>query len=707
MLRAAGVTIGLALLYRSGGPAGLGILRRRGAAQAFFISSTSCVSPRAVPAAAALPRPPRRQPHPCPRIASRSPSFSVLTTAMSDSTVSELDQFATHTSVDYHHLSPTDAAAIRQALLDWYRPNRRKLPWRGDPPPYDGSTAGINVGNGKSANGSKRPVGKKKDTKDEKQPTISRFFAAKAGTKKGSATKQGQDEGDTSSTSSTAATTLSSSASSSTITSDDELPPQQISAYGTWVSEIMLQQTRVEAVIPFYLKWMQSFPTVHDLASATEEQVNSHWAGLGFYRRARMLHSGAKMIVDKYGGDLPKTVDELMTIDGIGRYTASAISSIAHNQCVPVVDGNVCRVLARLTGVANHIKAPIFKDKLGWDLARQIVEAGDGQHAGEVNQALMELGATYCAPNGSGIDDRDPLREFYRSTRIGREMANRLQQSKSMDIDEFVSATNAARGKEGCKLCDPEGISTVLFDISQALESSESRSDDLSATTGHAAFPTAPPKKAKREEVLALAALRCVMADEDGNSQVEKWLMVKRPKSGLLANQWEFPSCCVWNSADAKKEKKTGASSAKKSKKKDEKQPADIPTIDPVIRKDALDSFLCEIKSSLVLDRTNIRDSIEHIFSHVRHTYHIEHGEVGEDDVGSLATVSAFTSDGREARFMSEDDMKTVGITSGVKKVLKAVKASGAENSMGGKTSIRKEVSQTSPSRGKKQKVKK
>ena len=307
--------------------------------------------------------------------------------------MSELDRFATHTSVEYHHLSPSDAAEIRQALLDWYRPNRRKLPWRGDPPPYDGSTAGINnVGNGKSANGSKKQAAKKKDVKDEKQPTISRFFAAKAGTKKISATKQEQDE---------------------------ELPPQQISAYGTWVSEIMLQQTRVEAVIKYYLKWMQSFPTVHDLANATEEQVNSHWAGLGFYRRARMLHSGAKMIVDKYDGELPKTVDELMTIDGIGRYTASAISSIAHNQCVPVVDGNVCRVLARLTGVANHIKAPIFKDKLGWDLAKQIVEAGDGQHAGEVNQALMELGATYCAPNGSGIDDRDPLKEFYRSTRIG------------------------------------------------------------------------------------------------------------------------------------------------------------------------------------------------------------------------------------------------------------------------------------------------
>lgn len=621
--------------------------------------------------------------------------------------VSELDQFATHTAADYHHLSTSDAAAIRQALLDWYRPNRRKLPWRGDPPPYDGSTAGINAGSGTSPNGSKKRAAKK-NTKDEKQPTISRFFSAKSGTKKASATKQEQDEGDTSSTASTTATSTSSSTSSSTISSDQEQSPQQISAYGTWVSEIMLQQTRVEAVIPYYLKWMQTFPTVHDLANATEDQVNSHWAGLGFYRRARMLHSGAKMIVDKYDGELPKTVDQLMTIDGIGRYTASAISSIAHDQCVPVVDGNVCRVLARLTGVANHIKAPIFKDKLGWDLAQQIVEAGDGQHAGEVNQALMELGATYCAPNGSGIDERDPLKEFYRSTRIGKEAANRLHGAASFDIDEFVSVTNAARGKEGCKLCDPEGISTVLYDISQALESSESRSDDISAKMGHAAFPTAPPKKAKREEVLALAALRCIMADEEGNGKVEKWLMVKRPKSGLLANQWEFPSCSVWNSADAKKETiKNGASAGKKSQKNEEKQPTDIPTIDPAIRKDALDSFLCEIESSFLLDRTNIADSIEHIFSHVRHTYHIEYGEIVEDDSGTLANASAFTSDGREVRFMSEDDMKTVGITSGVKKVLKSVKMRGADSLMAGGKAVQKGISRGSPSRAKKQKIKK
>lgn len=123
---------------------------------------------------------------------------------------------------------------------------------------------------------------------------------------------------------------------------EDTEEPQKyvISAYGVWVSEIMLQQTRVEAVIPYYIKWMKSFPTVQSLASATEDEVNAHWAGLGFYRRAKLLHTGAKLVSEEYNGELPKTVNELMKISGIGRYTASAIASIAFGVQVPVVDGN-------------------------------------------------------------------------------------------------------------------------------------------------------------------------------------------------------------------------------------------------------------------------------------------------------------------------------------------------------------------------------
>ena len=167
----------------------------------------------------------------------------------------------------------------------------------------------------------------------------------------------------------------------------------------------------------------QIFPTVQDLAAADPETVNAMWAGLGFYRRARLLQSAAVVVTNDLEGVLPDTVEGLLLLPGIGPYTASAIASIACNVTVPVVDGNVCRVLSRLKGIANHIKAPKFKDVWGWTLAKQIVEAGDGSCAGQVNQALMELGATYCAPSGTGMEDGDPLRDYYWSTRLGREVA--------------------------------------------------------------------------------------------------------------------------------------------------------------------------------------------------------------------------------------------------------------------------------------------
>ena len=202
---------------------------------------------------------------------------------------------------------------------------------------------------------------------------------------------------------------------------------------------------------------MKSFPTVHDLAAASEEEVNSHWAGLGFYRRARLLHQGAKYVVKECNGELPRTKEELLTITGIGPYTASAIASIAFDVCVPVVDGNVCRVLSRLTGIANRIKAPVLKDKLGWDLAQQLVEAGDGKHAGELNQALMELGATYCAPSGTGVDPRDPLREHYRSTQLGRAYYHYATSTPNKKNLLFLPDQACA-----CKLCDDSGMELVL-----------------------------------------------------------------------------------------------------------------------------------------------------------------------------------------------------------------------------------------------------
>merc|ERR1712238_17631 len=380
-------------------------------------------------------------------------------------------------------------------------------------------------------------------------------------------------------------------------------------AYGVWVSEIMCQQTRVEAVVPYYLKWMKSFPTVQSLANASPDDINSHWAGLGFYRRARYLHSGAKYVVDNLNGTLPSSVDELMEIDGIGRYTASAISSIAFNTCVPVVDGNVCRVLSRLTGVANHIKASVFKDDIGWKIAEQIVKAGDGRYAGEVNQALMELGATYCAPSGTGTDLNDPLVNFYLSTDLGRGL-DRWIRAYNCDsdviivptIEDFVGRSGKKCGSY-CNLCELGGVDNVLLRISENLYPSVAGHDThlkgnngrrllqkqmisdqknishFAAVAGHAAFPTVPPKKAKREEVLAVAAI----------SRGKEWLMTRRPKKGLLAGQWEFPSVVVWTSVGTAKK---GTNSKSRTQQKVPTPVSSVPTMPYMERREAMNRFL-------------------------------------------------------------------------------------------------------------------
>ena len=132
------------------------------------------------------------------------------------------------------------------------------------------------------------------------------------------------------------------------------------SPYAVWVSEIMLQQTRVATVVDYFNRWMERWPTVLDLARATPEEVNEAWAGLGYYRRAALLHQGAKEVVEKHGGSLPRDAKGLLAIPGIGAYTAGAIASIAFQRREALVDGNVIRVLARLRGYAGDTKVEGF-----------------------------------------------------------------------------------------------------------------------------------------------------------------------------------------------------------------------------------------------------------------------------------------------------------------------------------------------------------
>jgi A/G-specific adenine glycosylase len=154
----------------------------------------------------------------------------------------------------------------------------------------------------------------------------------------------------------------------------------------------MLQQTRVETVIPYYERFLRELPDVGSLAEATEDRVLSLWSGLGYYRRARMLHAAAMQVVAEHGGRVPAEPSQLERLPGVGAYTAGAVASIAFGGRAALVDGNVARVLARIFGVEDDVKSAAGSARI-WSLARQLVAEVDGD-PGDWNQALMELGAT-------------------------------------------------------------------------------------------------------------------------------------------------------------------------------------------------------------------------------------------------------------------------------------------------------------------------
>jgi A/G-specific adenine glycosylase len=165
--------------------------------------------------------------------------------------------------------------------------------------------------------------------------------------------------------------------------------------YAIWVSEVMLQQTQVDRVVPYFERFLARFPTVKDLAAASVEDVLSIWRGLGYYSRARNLHAAATVVAAEHGGVLPDTVEGLRSLPGFGRYTAGAVASIAFGLEAPLVDGNVARVLSRLFEIEGE-PGEKSREALLWELATTLVR---GARPGDFNQALMELGATVCTPS--------------------------------------------------------------------------------------------------------------------------------------------------------------------------------------------------------------------------------------------------------------------------------------------------------------------
>ena len=175
-------------------------------------------------------------------------------------------------------------------------------------------------------------------------------------------------------------------------------------AYHTWVSETMLQQTRVETVLAYFDRFIRRFPTVEALAAAPEDEVLKLWEGLGYYRRARNLHRGAQQVVAEHGGVIPRDVKELLKISGIGEYTAGAIASIAYDEPVPAVDGNVIRVVSRVKGIRENVGIPSVKRRIAQEAAALVPQS----RPGDFNQAMMDLGATICVP-GTPSCERCPV----------------------------------------------------------------------------------------------------------------------------------------------------------------------------------------------------------------------------------------------------------------------------------------------------------
>ena len=238
--------------------------------------------------------------------------------------------------------------------------------------------------------------------------------------------------------------------------------------YAIWLSEIMLQQTRVDQGTPYYERFIATFPNVHALARASEDRVLKLWEGLGYYSRARNLHRAAKIVSSEYAGTFPQSAEQLQTLPGVGRYTAGAIASIAFGERVPVLDGNVIRVLSRVFNIEACTDEPKVRDQL-WEIAATLVPARD---PGDFNQVMMELGARVCTPNAP-LCAQCPVQKHCCARAKGVESQRPVRRKKS---------------------------------------------------------------ETPRREMVAAAIKR------DG-----KYLMAKRPASGLLGGMWEFPSGEVRN----------------------------------------------------------------------------------------------------------------------------------------------------------------
>ena len=344
------------------------------------------------------------------------------------------------TRVDANEARTTDEDA-RASLLRWYDANKRSLPWR---------------------RRGKQRKWIKIEALAEDAATPSRDVAAAATLWRERAFESDGEDGE---------------ASVLARMSDDQY------AYGILVSEIMSQQTQIERVAEYWRRWTARWPTAEALAEATIEEVNEEWAGLGYYRRAKFLLNGAIYVRDALKGKYPRDVEGLSKIPGVGPYTASAVASIAFGAKTAAVDGNVYRVITR----AKMIKGDPLKGDAAKEIRRVADAFVDAERPGDFNQAMMELGATVCAPQNPKCD--------------------------SCPISTWCGGFAKQRETSG------------VFKVT--------------------AFPETAKKAEKRQEQRAFVVLRrTAPADADAKPEYE-YLLSKRPEGGLLGGLWEFPNALI------------------------------------------------------------------------------------------------------------------------------------------------------------------
>jgi A/G-specific adenine glycosylase len=241
----------------------------------------------------------------------------------------------------------------------------------------------------------------------------------------------------------------------------------------------MLQQTRVETVIPYYERWMARFPDVTALADAEPDEVMRHWAGLGYYGRARNLHEAARTVADEWDGRLPDDAEGLRRLKGVGRYTAGAVASIAFDRPEPVVDGNVARVLARWLEIREDVGSAPVVERL-WREASELVR---GPRPGDLNQALMELGATVCTPRAPRCA-ACPLARDCGARAAGDPEALPVKRPKAPPRRAFaVCAWVVRRGRALAVRRPPEGLLGGLWELPGGeLEAREAPEEGLART---------------------------------------------------------------------------------------------------------------------------------------------------------------------------------------------------------------------------------